>query len=131
VANLKAKEPVALQYVVAAVPIVAAFALQVLDSGGVSTPAWIRAFLTGLGGVIGALGALWARSQVISPATVTQSSVSFGEGAKPLFSMTEKAPSEPRELGAPHSSKLEIPGGSVDTGTGLAEVRSILEKHKP
>jgi hypothetical protein len=59
------REPVILAFIVAAVPVVCAFALQVLDAAGALDSAlWIRTLLTGLGGVVGALAAAWARAQV-------------------------------------------------------------------
>jgi hypothetical protein len=134
-AGLKDREPIALQYAVAATPLVAAFALQVLNSGGVGTPAWIRAGLTGAGTLIGALGALWARRRVTSPATVADMhrdlSQTLAERGHELATTTpfHEVSLTPRELGEPQRPKQEFPAGSVDTGTGPAEVATILRRH--
>lgn len=58
------REPVVIAFLVAAVPIVAAFVLQVLDLAGAETPLWLCTALTGLGGLVGSLAAAWARSRV-------------------------------------------------------------------
>jgi uncharacterized membrane protein len=58
-------EPVVLAFIVAAVPIVCAFILQVLEATDVLDNAlWIRTLLTGLGALTGALAAAWARARV-------------------------------------------------------------------
>jgi hypothetical protein len=64
VASKAQLQPVITAFLIGAIPIVSAFVLQVLDEGGVDTPAWLRAALTGLGALVGGLAALWARSQV-------------------------------------------------------------------
>lgn len=59
------REPVILAFIVAAVPIVCAFILQVLDvTDALESALWLRTLLTGLGGVVGALAAAWARANV-------------------------------------------------------------------
>jgi low temperature requirement protein LtrA len=58
------RQPVIVAFLVAAVPIVAAFVLQVLDEGGVGVPAWLRSLLVGVGALTTGLAALWARSRV-------------------------------------------------------------------
>lgn len=65
VAGAGKHEPVILAFAVAAVPIVCAFILQVLDATDVLDNAlWLRTVLTGLGTLTGALAAAWARSNV-------------------------------------------------------------------
>jgi hypothetical protein len=67
------REPVILAFILAAVPVIAAFALQVLDTTDVLDNAeWLRVLLTGLGPLIGSMTALWARGQVDSPVTVAR-----------------------------------------------------------
>lgn len=58
------REPVLLTFLVAAIPLVTAFVLQVLHDGDVNVPHWLIALLAGVGPLIAALGALYARSQV-------------------------------------------------------------------
>jgi hypothetical protein len=59
------REPVLLAFIAAATPIVCAFVLQVLEATDVLDSAlWLRTLLTGLGAVVGALAALWARLKV-------------------------------------------------------------------
>jgi hypothetical protein len=65
VAGTAQREPVVVAFIVAAVPIVCAFVLQVLDAAGALDSAlWVRTLLTGLGPVVGFLAAAWTRSQV-------------------------------------------------------------------
>jgi hypothetical protein len=65
VAGTTAREPVIVAFLVGAVPIVSAFALQVLEATDVLDSAlWLRTLLVGLGSLATALGALWARSNV-------------------------------------------------------------------
>jgi hypothetical protein len=59
------RDPVIVAFLVAAVPIVCAFILQVLEATDVLDNAlWLRTLLTGLGTLVGALAAVWARSRV-------------------------------------------------------------------
>jgi hypothetical protein len=65
VAGATAREPVIVAFLVGAVPVVCAFALQVLEATDVLDSAmWLRTLLVGLGSLTTALGALWARSNV-------------------------------------------------------------------
>jgi hypothetical protein len=65
VATAADSQPVIVAFLVAAVPIVCAFILQVLEATDVLDNAlWIRTLLTGLGTLTGALAAVWARSRV-------------------------------------------------------------------
>lgn len=65
VASARQREPVIVAFIVAAVPIVAAFILQVLEATDVLDNAlWLRTLLTGLGTLAGALAAVWARANV-------------------------------------------------------------------
>ena len=57
-------QPVLVAFAVTALPLVAAFVLSVADAASASVPAWIVAVLTGLGPLLGALAALWARAKV-------------------------------------------------------------------
>jgi hypothetical protein len=129
VASLKDREPVALQYAVAVVPIVAAFALQVLDAGGIDTPTWLRAFLTGIGALIGAMGAVWARARVHSPVTVAARTLTTAKSPSREDTKDRKT-SAPYVLGAPQNLKNEFPAGSVKTGTGPEEVAKLHESHR-
>jgi hypothetical protein len=57
--------PVLGAFAIAAVPVVAAFALLVLGEAGVLESApWIKAALTGAGALAGGLGAAWAQARV-------------------------------------------------------------------
>jgi delta 1-pyrroline-5-carboxylate dehydrogenase len=56
--------PVLLAFIVAAIPILATFVLQILDEAGVDTPLIVRLILTGTGALVGALATAWAQAQV-------------------------------------------------------------------
>jgi hypothetical protein len=69
----KLSEPVVLAFITAAVPILAAFILQVLEGTDILDNAlWLRTLLTGIGVLVGTLTSAWARSQVLSPATAAK-----------------------------------------------------------
>jgi hypothetical protein len=69
----KLREPVVLAFITAAVPILAAFILQVLEGTDILDNAlWLRTLLTGIGVLVGTLTSAWARSQVLSPATAAK-----------------------------------------------------------
>jgi hypothetical protein len=69
----KLSEPVVLAFITAAVPILAAFILQVLEGTDILDNAlWLRTLLTGIGVLVGTLTSAWARSQVLSPAQYPQ-----------------------------------------------------------
>lgn len=77
------REPVIVAFVIGAIPMLAAFVLQVVDEGGVQIPAWLRSLLAGLGAVVTGLAALWARTRV-TPTALPQ----LDEGT-PLVPMVE------------------------------------------
>jgi hypothetical protein len=69
--SLQQREPVLLAFVAGSVPVLAAFTLQILEVIDILDNAtWLRVLLTGLGPLVGTLSALWARANVVSPATM-------------------------------------------------------------
>lgn len=59
------RRPVLVAFLLAAVPIVSAFALQVLEATDVLDNAlWLRTLLVGLGSITGLLGSAWAQAKV-------------------------------------------------------------------
>lgn len=79
------RQPVVVAFAVAAVPIVCAFILQVLDTTDVlSSAPWLRTLLTGLGALVGALAAVWARARV------TPTALPRLDDETPLIPMVER-----------------------------------------
>lgn len=57
--------PVLLAFLIGATPIVCTFILQVLEEvDALNSALWLRTLLTGLGGVVLALGTIWSQAQV-------------------------------------------------------------------
>jgi hypothetical protein len=70
--SIQQREPVLLAFIAGSVPVLAAFTLQILEVTDILDNAtWLRVLLTGLGPLVGTLSALWARANVVSPATMS------------------------------------------------------------